>query len=142
MSVYECSVPDRVAVRGRGELLDPRLFVAPGDGAQHAVDETCSRSIEFDARLLDGGGHRGMRFDPGTQKLVRAQSQQIQQHGVDLFGRSTRGGADDRVEQAAGATGAVRQLGGERRVAAGDSSVAQHRGQGEVGIGVSLGDRT
>ena len=142
MGMHQGGVTDRVAVDGRGELLDPGLFVAPGDGTQHAVDETCSCRIEFDARLLHGSGHRGVLFDPRAQQLVGAQPQQIQQHRVDVLGRPTRGRADDRVEQAAGAAGAVGQLGGERRVAAGDSAFAQERGQSEVGIGVSLRDRT
>ena len=41
--MHESGVPDRIAVGGRGQLLDPGLFVAARDGAQHAVDETGSR---------------------------------------------------------------------------------------------------
>ena len=49
---------------------------------------------------------------------------------------------DHRVEQTAGTAGAVGEFGGERGVAAGDFSVAQHRRQGEVGVGVPFGHRT
>ena len=141
MGVHERDVPDGIGLGGRGELVDPGLLVAPSDGAQHAVDETGSRRIEFDAGLLDGGGHRGVRVDPGAQQLVGAQPQQVEQHRVDVVRRASRGRGDDGVEQAAGAAGAVGQFGGEGGVAAGDAALAQQRGQHEVGVGVAFRDR-
>ena len=36
------------------------------------------------AGLLDGGGHRGVRVDAGAQQLVGPESQQVQQHRVDV----------------------------------------------------------
>ena len=83
MRVREGEVADRVGVGGRRELGDPRLLVARRDLAQHAVDETGTRRIEFDARLLDGGVDGGVRFDPGAQQLVGAEPQQVEQHRVD-----------------------------------------------------------
>ena len=141
MGVDERGVPDRIGIRRWGQLVDPGLFVPCGDRAQHTVDETRSRRIEFDAGLLDGGGDRGVRVDPGAQQLVGAQPQQVQQHGVDALGRAPGGVADDGVEQAAGAAGAVGQFGGERRVAAGDSALAQQGGQRQIGVGVALRHR-
>ena len=82
-----------------------------------------------------------MLFDAGAQQLVGAQPQQVQQHGIDAVGRTAGGAADDGVEQAAGAAGAVGQFGGESGVAAGDSAFAQQRGQREVGVGISLRHR-
>ena len=125
--VAEGQVADRVGGRRRCEFRDPALFVAARDGAQHAVDETRTCRIEFDACLLDGGGHRGVWLDPCAQQLVGAEPQQVQQHRVDVVDRPARCGTDHRVEQTAGAAGAVGQLGGERRVAADDAALGQQR---------------
>ena len=76
---------------GRRQLGDPGLLVARRDRAQHAVDETGSCRIEFDAGLLDGGGDRGVRVDPGAQQLVGAEPQQVEQHRVDAVRRAIRG---------------------------------------------------
>ena len=141
VGMHERPVPHRVRVGGRSELVDPGLLVAPADGAQHSIDETGSRRIEFDGGLLDGGGDGGVGFDAGAQQLVAAQPKQVKQHGVDAIGRAPCGVADDGVEQAAGAAGAVGQLGGECGVAACDSSFAQQRGQCQVGVGVFFGHR-
>ena len=138
--VHESGVPDRIPRRVGSQLVHPGLLVPHGDGAQHAVDETGSRRVEFDAGLFDGGRHRGVRVDAGAQQLIGAQPQQIEQHRVDRLRRAAGGRADDRVEQPAGAAGAVGQLGGERRVAAADAAVAQQRGQGQVRVGVALAD--
>ena len=89
----ERRVADRVGGRVGRQLVDPGLLVAARDGAQHAVDETGSCRIEFDTSLLDGGGHRGVLFDAGAQQLVGAEPQQVQQYGVDLVRRATRGRA-------------------------------------------------
>ncbi len=72
--------------------------------------------VEFDAGLLNGGGHRGVRLDPGAQQLIGAQPQQVEQHRIDLLGRAPGRRGDDGVEQPAGAAGAVGQFGGEGRV--------------------------
>ena len=69
-----------------------------------------------------------MRFNAGAHELVGAQAQQIQQDGVDLVRRTSRGRADDRVQQTPGAAGAVGEFGRERGVATGDSAVTQQRG--------------
>ena len=98
-----------------------------GDGAQHTVDETRSRRIEFDCRLLDGGGHRGVRVDPRAQQLVGAEPQQVEQHRVDAVRRPSGGLGDDGVEQPAGAARTVGQFGGEGGVTAGDAAFAQQR---------------
>ena len=92
MGVHEGEVTDGVGVGGRGELVDPGLLVARGDGAQYAVDETRSRRVEFDPGLLDGGVHRGVRVDTRAQQLVGAESQQVEQHRVDAV-RWASGGA-------------------------------------------------
>jgi hypothetical protein len=78
MGMHERGMPNRVTVDGRGEFFNPGLFVAPGDGAEHAVDETGAGRIEFDACLLHGGGYRCVLFDPGTQQLIGAKPEQIQ----------------------------------------------------------------
>ena len=91
MGVHERDVTDGVGVGGRGELVDPGLLVARGDGAQHAVDETRSRRIEFDSGLLDGGGHRGVRVDTRAEQLVGPEPQQIEQHRIDAVRRAPGG---------------------------------------------------
>ena len=87
---HEGGVSDRIPRRVGGQLVDPGLLVSSGDGSQHAVDETRSRRIEFDAGLFDRGGHRGVRVDPGAQQLVGAEPQQVEQHRVDRFRRAFR----------------------------------------------------
>ena len=93
MGVHEREVPDRVGGGGGASSSTQDCFVARGDRAQHAVDETGSRRVEFDAGLFDGGGHRGVLVDPGPQQLIGAQPQQVQQHRIDLVRRATRGRA-------------------------------------------------
>ena len=85
VGVHERGMPDRIGRRIGGQLGDPGPLVAPGDGAQHAVDETRSRRVEFDSGLFDGGGHRRVRADPGAQQLVGAEPQQVEQHRIDRF---------------------------------------------------------
>ncbi len=140
MGVHERGVPDRIPRRVGGQLVDPGFLVPPGNGPQHAIDETCSRRIEFDPGLLDGGRHRGVCADSGAQQLVGAHPQQIEQQRVDRLGRPAGGRADDRVEQAAGAAGAIGELGGECRVTSADATIAQQRGQGQIRVGVALAD--
>ena len=55
VGVHERHVADGVGVRRWCELVDPGLRFPPRDGAQHAVDESGTRRIEFDSRLLNGG---------------------------------------------------------------------------------------
>ena len=102
VGVHESGMPDRILRRVGSQLVHPGFLVPPGDGAQHAIDETGSRRIEFDPGLVDGGRHRGVCVDAGAQQLIGAQPQQIEQHRVDRVRRAPGGGADDRVEQARG----------------------------------------
>ena len=137
----ERGVADRIGGGVRRQFGQPGRLVAAGDLAQHGVDETRSHRVEFDPGLLHGGGHRGVIGDVGAQQLVGAQPQQVEQHRVDLVHRPARRRGDDRIEQTAGAAGAVGQFGGECRVAAMDSTFGEQRGQRQVGVGVALGDR-
>lgn len=99
VGVHERRMPDRIGGHRRCQLLHPFRFGAAGDRPEYAVDETGSGRIEFDAGLFDGGGYRGMRLDPGTQQLVGAQAQQVEQHRIDLLGWAPGCRSDDRVEQ-------------------------------------------
>ena len=125
VGVHEGQVPDRVTRQRRREFGDPGRLVPAGDLAEHAVDETRTCRVEFDAGLLDGGGHRGMLLDPGSQQLVCAQPQQVEKDRVDLVRRPFRRRGDHRVEQAAGAAGAVGQFGGEGGVPADDPALLE-----------------
>ena len=71
--MHERGVPDRVDHRVGRQLRDPRLLVARCDRPHHGIDETGSGGIEFNAGLLDGGGHRRVRVHPRAQQLVRAE---------------------------------------------------------------------
>ena len=98
MGVHERDVSDGVGVGRRGELGDPGLLVARGDGAQYTIDETRSSRIEFDPGLLDGGGHRGVCVNTRAQQLVGTEPEQIEQHRIDVFGGASGGMGDDGVE--------------------------------------------
>ena len=66
VGVNEGGVADGVAAGRWGQLGQPGLLVAAGDAAQHAVDETRSGGVEFDAGLVHGGGDGGMLLDAGA----------------------------------------------------------------------------
>ena len=141
VGVHQRGVADRILSRRRSQLGQPAGLVPAGDLAQHRVDESGSRRIEFDSGLLDGGRDRGVFGDVGAQQLIRAEPQQVQQHGVDLIHRPPGRGGDHDVEQSPGAAGAVGEFGREGGVAAGDAAFAQQSGERQVGVGVSFGDR-
>ena len=61
--VGERGVADGIGGGRRRELGNPRCLVLARDGAQHAVDETRTHRIEFDAGLLDRGVHGGVGID-------------------------------------------------------------------------------
>ena len=66
VGMHEGGVADGVAAGRWGQLGQPGLLVAAGDAAQHAVDETRSGGVEFDAGLVHGGGDGGMLLDAGA----------------------------------------------------------------------------
>ncbi|OBK66767.1 rRNA cytosine-C5-methyltransferase, partial [Mycobacterium colombiense] len=98
---------------------------------------TCRTRGLLDAVIGAAAGRSPQAIDPvlldllrlGAYQLLRtrvdahaAVSTTVEQHRVDGLRRAPRGGADDGVEQAPGAAGAVGELGGECRVAAGDAA--------------------
>ena len=141
VGMHESSVPDRVDSGVRRQLGYPRLLVARCDGAQHGVDETGSRRIEFDPGLLDRGRDGRMAVDARAKKLVCTEPQQVEQHGVDLLDWPVGGRRDDRIEKPTGAACPVCELGRECRVPAGDAALVEQRGQREVGVGIAFGYR-
>ena len=76
----------------------------------------------------------------GTEQLVGAESQQVQQHGVDLIDRPTGRSGNDSIKQTTGTARPVGEFGGERRITAGDTAFGEQCGQRQVGVGVTLGD--
>src|SRR5262249_16097184 len=116
---------------GRRELVDPGLLVAPGDCAQHTVDETRSCRVEFDSGLLNGGGNGGKCVDARAKQMVSAESQQVDQCRADPVRRAAQGagggggGGDDGVEQPLGGARGVGQLGRVGGVATGDAAFAK-----------------
>ncbi len=140
MGMDERTVPDGVGCGRRGQFGHPGRLVPPGNLAEHTVDETRSDRVEFEPSLFHCGRHRGMLGDVGAQQLVAPQPQQVQQHRVDLVDRPVGRRRDHRVEQTAGAAGAVGEFGGERGVAPADPALGQHGRQGEVGVGIALAD--
>ena len=90
---------------------------------------------------VDGGADRGVRRHPHRQQLVGAQPQRVEHLGLDLRQRPVDAGGQHRVVRALPADRAADQLGGERRVAAGQPVLAQHVGQHQVRVGVLDPDR-
>ncbi|OPZ50080.1 MAG: hypothetical protein BWY91_02909 [bacterium ADurb.BinA028] len=124
----------RVRTLGR-DGVQPLLRGPLAHPAQHRVDET-GRAGAVDLpgqrhRLGDGGVGR----DSHPQHLMTAQSQGVQDVGVNRRECPPGRDRDDRVVAALQPQGPVGELRGERGVAPRHPLGAQHRGEFEVGIG-------
>ena len=112
-----------------------------GDLAQHGVGEAGRPPADPVADQVDGGADRGVGGHPHREQLVGAEPQRVEHLRLDLGQRPVDAGGQDRVVGALPAQRAGGELGGERRVAAGEAVLAQHRGQHQVGVGVVDADR-
>ena len=141
--MHERRVPDRVDSRGRAPARPPTT-------ARRATRWSRITPLTKPARaesnsmpgLLDGGRDRRMGCRRGCAAVGthRAAASRAAPGRFRSTGRAG-GRRDDRVEQSAGAAGAVGQLGRECRVTTGDAALVEQRRQREVGVGVALGHR-
>ena len=137
----ERGVPRRRAALVRRDPVDPLVEVVLAHRAQHRVDEVAGAGVHPRADQVDGGADRGVVGHPHRQQLVGADPQRVEHLRLDLRQRPVGAGRQDRVVGPASADGARGQLGGERRVAALELVVPDHRRQHQVGVGPVDADR-
>ena len=138
------AVPDgqvalEVVGASRGRDLEPGLQVAARDAAQDGVDESGRPRADHVPDQVDGGGHGGVRGDPGAQQLMGAEPEDLAHGGLQGVQLAVAAHGEHGVIGAPAAQRAVGELGGQRGVPAAEPALGQRGREQQVGVGVPLG---
>ena len=127
VGVRDRQVPEQVGVARRRDPADPAVEVVLAHPPQHRVGEPGRTRPDVGAHQRDGRRDRRVRRHPHRQQLVGAQPQRVEHPRLHLGQRPVDAGGEHGVVQALAAYGSGRQLGRERRVAAGEPVPPQGR---------------
>ena len=141
MAVADREMPGRVTGPVRRCDLQPAAEVVGRHPAEHGVDEPGRARTGGLAHQRDRRGDRSVRRHPGREQLVRAQPQYLTHGRVERRQVAVAAQGEHRVIAAAPAQRAVRQLGRERGVPAGQAALREQLRQQQVGVRVPLGHR-